>query len=489
MRDDASAPRAGASPAVLAYIGGRRPARRARLVGSRCVRLDRRHGLGRCREPPALAARRCAGDPRRAAARSSRPAARRRGVTPRPRSSSRSCSSGVSRPASCCRQPSPSSPTRSSAQGTGGGRRSTSASTPCRFAAAWLVLRSAGAPGQPATAHRACRRRPGRDGRWPGLVYFLVNNALVSRRRSRCATPASRSARCSSRTSATRSSRHVAAARRSRRSSRSPWRPAPWLAAAAAAAAVRGLRNAAMSLEKEHQAIHDALTGLPNRKLPARGARPRRSPTRADRRRGRAVPARPRPVQGGQRHPRPPGRRPLLELVAERLQGVAAPEDIVARLGGDEFAVLLPDVAGRRAAPSRWPSGSGPRSPSRSSSTGMLLDVEAQHRHRAVPRPRPRRRAAAAPRRRRDVRRQGASAPASSLRRRRATATPPTGSACSASCARRSTQGELELHYQPKVDARRRAPSSVSRRWCAGATRRAGWCRRTSSSRSPSTPA
>ncbi len=102
-------------------------------------------------------------------------------------------------------------------------------------------------------------------------------------------------------------------------------------------------RTSAMSLEKEHQANHDALTGLPNRKYLLEAL---------DRALGEV----------------PPGRRVglflldldrfkevndtlghqtgdhLLEHVAERIKGALRPEDVVARLGGDEFAVLLPNV-------------------------------------------------------------------------------------------------------------------------------------------------
>ena len=55
-------------------------------------------------------------------------------------------------------------------------------------------------------------------------------------------------------------------------------------------------------------------------------------------------------------------------------------------------------------------------------------------------------------------------------------------------CAPRSPTDELELHFQPVFDARRRPASSAPRRSCAGTTPSAAWSPRPSSSRSPRTP-
>ena len=123
--------------------------------------------------------------------------------------------------------------------------------------------------------------------------------------------------------------------------------------------------NAAVSLSREHQALHDALTGLPNRKLlvvrteealvDARHRAERRAAQ------GRADDCDPQGRVGlflldldrfkevNDTLGHPTGDR-LLQLVAHRLTHSVRPGDLVARLGGDEFAVLLPSVRDARAA-------------------------------------------------------------------------------------------------------------------------------------------
>src|SRR4051794_22672936 len=123
--------------------------------------------------------------------------------------------------------------------------------------------------------------------------------------------------------------------------------------------------NASVSLSREHQAMHDALTGLPNRKLlivrteeALANAR-----HRAERRaaQGRTADEEPQQRVGlflldldrfkevNDTLGHPTGDR-LLQLVAHRLTHSVRPGDLVARLGGDEFAVLLPSVRDARAA-------------------------------------------------------------------------------------------------------------------------------------------
>jgi diguanylate cyclase len=54
-------------------------------------------------------------------------------------------------------------------------------------------------------------------------------------------------------------------------------------------------------------------------------------------------PARPGPLQGPQRPPRPPGGDRLLKAAAAAWEGRLRKTDLLARYGGEEFAVLLPD--------------------------------------------------------------------------------------------------------------------------------------------------
>jgi diguanylate cyclase (GGDEF)-like protein len=102
--------------------------------------------------------------------------------------------------------------------------------------------------------------------------------------------------------------------------------------------------NAAMSLNREYQALHDQLTGLPNRTLLLR----RTADALTEARRTGAKCGfllldldRFKEVNDTLGHPLGDG---LLQVIAYRLACSVRPGDVVARLGGDEFAVLLPAV-------------------------------------------------------------------------------------------------------------------------------------------------
>ena len=104
--------------------------------------------------------------------------------------------------------------------------------------------------------------------------------------------------------------------------------------------------SAAMSLKREHQALHDELTGLPNRAcLYARAAEAVAEAVAEAARQGNRVGFllldldRFKVVNDTLGHAA--GDR-VLKIVAHRLAHSVRPGDMVARLGGDEFAVLLP---------------------------------------------------------------------------------------------------------------------------------------------------
>ncbi len=105
-------------------------------------------------------------------------------------------------------------------------------------------------------------------------------------------------------------------------------------------------KTAALARQQERQAMHDALTDLPNRTLFAQ----RLGEALEDAERERTGVAvflldldRFKEVNDTLGHP---AGDQLLEIVARRVLSAVRPDDVVARLGGDEFAVLLPGVAG-----------------------------------------------------------------------------------------------------------------------------------------------
>ena len=102
--------------------------------------------------------------------------------------------------------------------------------------------------------------------------------------------------------------------------------------------------NAAMSVNRAHQATHDELTGLPNRKLLVlRTEQALAEAAVHGRQAGLLLLDLDRFKEVNDTLGHAVGDR-LLRVVAHRLVHSVRPGDVVARLGGDEFAVLLPTV-------------------------------------------------------------------------------------------------------------------------------------------------
>ncbi|MFC4060771.1 putative bifunctional diguanylate cyclase/phosphodiesterase [Planomonospora corallina] len=107
--------------------------------------------------------------------------------------------------------------------------------------------------------------------------------------------------------------------------------------------------TATLSLRRDHQAMHDGLTGLPNRKLLVLRTEEALAEARQGERVGLLLLDLDRFKEVNDTLGHPVGDR-LLQTVAHRLTHSVRPGDVVARLGGDEFAVLLPSVRDAAAA-------------------------------------------------------------------------------------------------------------------------------------------
>ena len=147
--------------------------------------------------------------------------------------------------------------------------------------------------------------------------------------------------------------------------------------------------------------------------------------------------------------------------------------DLVARLGGDEFAILLPGADRRRRPCSSrrgcWSSCAGR---SRWTGTGSR---RRQHRHRPVPRARPGRRNAACGGPTSPCTRPSAARAGHAVYAARPVDMPARAAWSSLGELRQAIEdGQLVLHYQPKVDLQHRAGRRRRRRWCAGSTRAMG---------------
>ncbi|GII92605.1 putative bifunctional diguanylate cyclase/phosphodiesterase [Sinosporangium siamense] len=101
--------------------------------------------------------------------------------------------------------------------------------------------------------------------------------------------------------------------------------------------------TAMLSVRREDQALHDGLTGLPNRKRLMERTEEALTEARADERVGLFLLDLDRFKEVNDTLGHPVGDR-LLQIVSHRLTHSVRPGDMVARLGGDEFAVLLPSI-------------------------------------------------------------------------------------------------------------------------------------------------
>lgn len=107
--------------------------------------------------------------------------------------------------------------------------------------------------------------------------------------------------------------------------------------------------TATLSMRRDHQALHDELTGLPNRKMLIVSTEEALAEVRQDERVGLFLLDLDRFKEVNDTMGHPVGDR-LLQMVAHRLTHSVRPGDVVARLGGDEFAVLLPSIRDAHAA-------------------------------------------------------------------------------------------------------------------------------------------
>lgn len=107
--------------------------------------------------------------------------------------------------------------------------------------------------------------------------------------------------------------------------------------------------TATLSMRHDHQAMHDELTGLPNRKLLAVSTEEALAEAKEGERVGFFLLDLHGLKQVNDTLGHPVGDR-LLQLMAHRLTHSVRPGDVVARVGGDEFAVLLPKIRDTAAA-------------------------------------------------------------------------------------------------------------------------------------------
>ena len=211
-------------------------------------------------------------------------------------------------------------------------------------AASWLVLAAVGLPDGVADVGQELH---GVDLLWvvpTWVVWFVVDQALLAGERTTVGTSFGQAFRHDIVYSALAKAAVLAL---------SPLvvvsaHESPWFMLVMLIPLVAVHRTARASLDEQHKALHDSLTGLPNRKLllqtlteELRCEEPKPFVLAiVDLDRFKDV----NDTLGHQVGDR------LLIMVAERISGALRSRDMVARLGGDEFAIYLADVSSDRAA-------------------------------------------------------------------------------------------------------------------------------------------
>ena len=225
----------------------------------------------------------------------------------------------------------------------------------------------------------------------------------------------------------------------------------------------------AQAAASEYAALHDHVTELPNRVLFHDRVHQAAKRAARDGCGARGADDRPRPLQGDQRHPRPPQRRPAAVQVGQRLTGTLRAGDPSPASAATSSPSCSPTSTASRTRSTRPRACAARlRAPRARGLASRSTPASASRSPRARRRPRD----AAPARRRRHVHGQGAHP-----------ATPSTTAASTlharlaliADLRRAIDDDELVLHYQPKADLLTGA-SSASRRSCAGSTPSSGSC-------------
>ena len=237
----------------------------------------------------------------------------------------------------------------------------------------------------------------------------------------------------------------------------------------------------------EQQGLRDPLTGLANRTLLAEVLTAAAAPPAT---RSSVLLRRPRRLQGRQRLAGPRRRRrSCCARVADRLR-VLRPRRATSSPASAVTSSRWSSARRRRRRPARRRAGSATRCATRWTSEATTCSSTPASGSPTPPRPQ-RAGRGDAPAQRRPGRCTWPRPPArtgSPSTPRGWTRPPRTGAGSARDLAGALAAGQLTVHYQATVAARRGAGVAATRRCCAGTTRSAAWSRPTCSSRSPRTP-